>query len=251
MMGSGTKYPAWTHQVHFDYILVTFTICPHFAHPNIHQVHVEYFQKVPSIEPAEGGVDLPLGSFWLILQFAHNSLTQTPTGHMLSIFTKCPPRYLPIDGLGTFKKYPPRTQWVNVGWIMSETLDSFHNSHQKVPSRNFVKEPLGFFQKSPCNVLIICLNHLLWVCWGFVQKVPIMWSKCAKWVFIKELTMWLNFTINPQRIHQIPTGYILITWWVLFKGTQPSDQWVSGWVLCKNTQNVPSGYLGEWIVGKM
>ena len=33
----------------------------------------------------------------------------------------------------------------------------------------------------------------------------------------KELTMWLNFTTNPQRIHQIPTGYILITWWVLFE----------------------------------
>ena len=62
--------------------------------------------------------------------------------------------------LSTFKKYPPSTQWVNVGQIMSETLDSFRNSHQKVPSRNFVKEPLGFFQKSPCNVLIMCLSHL-------------------------------------------------------------------------------------------
>ena len=35
----------------------------------------------------------------------------------------------------------------------------------------------------------------------------------------KELTMQLNFTTNPQRTHQIPTGYIVITWWVLFKQT--------------------------------
>jgi hypothetical protein len=35
----------------------------------------------------------------------------------------------------------------------------------------------------------------------------------------KELTMQLNFTTNPQRTHQIPTRYILITWWVLFEKT--------------------------------
>ena len=28
MVGSETKYPAWTHRVHFDYILIIFTICP-------------------------------------------------------------------------------------------------------------------------------------------------------------------------------------------------------------------------------
>ena len=98
----------------------------------------------------------PLGSFWLILHFAHNSLTQIPTGYILSIFTKYPPRY------------PPRTQWVNVGRITSKTLDSFHNSHKKVPDRYFVKEPLGFFQKWPHNVLVVCLSHPFWVCQGFI-----------------------------------------------------------------------------------
>ena len=48
MVGSETKYPAWTHRVHFDYFLITFTIRTQFAHPNTHQVHVEYFYKVPT-----------------------------------------------------------------------------------------------------------------------------------------------------------------------------------------------------------
>ena len=43
-------------------ILITFVICPQFTHPNTHQVHVEYFQKVPTTEPVEGGLDLPTGS---------------------------------------------------------------------------------------------------------------------------------------------------------------------------------------------
>ena len=43
-------------------ILITFVICPQFTHSNTHQVHVEYFQKVPTTEPAEGGLDLPTGS---------------------------------------------------------------------------------------------------------------------------------------------------------------------------------------------
>ena len=61
MVGSETKYPAWTHQVHFDYILITFTIFPQFAHLNTHRVHVEYFRKVSSTEPVEGGVNLSTG----------------------------------------------------------------------------------------------------------------------------------------------------------------------------------------------
>ena len=43
-------------------ILITFVICPQFAHSNTHWVHVEYFQKVPTTEPAEGGLGLPTGS---------------------------------------------------------------------------------------------------------------------------------------------------------------------------------------------
>ena len=43
-------------------ILITFVIHPQFAQSNTHQVHVEYFQKVPTTEPVEGGLDLPTGS---------------------------------------------------------------------------------------------------------------------------------------------------------------------------------------------
>ena len=53
VVGSETKYPAWTHWVHFDYILITFTICPQITHPNTHQVHVEYFYKVPTQIPTD------------------------------------------------------------------------------------------------------------------------------------------------------------------------------------------------------
>ena len=55
-------------------ILITFVICPQFAQSNTHRVHVEYFQKVPTTEPAEGGLDLP-------------------TGSILINFTLHPPRY--------------------------------------------------------------------------------------------------------------------------------------------------------------
>ena len=105
------------------------------------------------------------------------------------------------------------TQWVNVGQITSETLDSFHNSHQKEPGGYFVKEPLGFFQKWPRNVLIMHLSHLFWVLWGFFQKVPIMWSKCTHWVFIKELTKNSQCSsISPQTLKEL-TKYPVGTFW--------------------------------------
>src|ERR1700728_1620569 len=119
------------------------------------------FKKYPPQNPPRVALIYPLGPFRLFLHFAHTSPTQIPTGHMLSIFTKHPPTYPSIAEAGTFRKYPPRTWWVNVGQITSEPLDFFHNPHQKVPSGYFVKEPLGFFQKSPCNVLVMCLSHLL------------------------------------------------------------------------------------------
>ena len=153
-------------------ILITFWLLLQFTPNSPTQIPTRYmlsiFKKYPAQNPLRVVLIYPLGSFWLILHFAHNSLTQIPTGHMLSIFTKYPPRYPPITGLGTFKKYPPRTQWVNFGQITSETLDSFHNSHKKVPSGYFVKEPLGFFQKWPRNVLIMCLSHSFWVFRGFI-----------------------------------------------------------------------------------
>ena len=39
-------------------ILITFVICPQFAHPDTHWVYVGYFQKVPTTEPTKGGLDL-------------------------------------------------------------------------------------------------------------------------------------------------------------------------------------------------
>ena len=279
------------------------------------------FKKYPPQNPLRVVLIYPQGPFRLFLHFAHTSPTQIPTGHMLSIFTKYPPRYLPIVEVGTFKKYPSRTQWVNVEWITSKTLDPFHNSHQKVPGRYFVKEPLGFFQKSPRNVLVMCLNHLLWVLWGFFQKAPTLWSKCTRWVFFKEFTknsqcssispqtlkeltkyspgtFWSHSgcflkkpSKNSQRVaqahyecivrwflketegffHKVSTRYFLVwivkeikgftcnltniyppgSWWVLSECTHLDDRRVSGWVLCKNTQHVPSGYLGGWSVGEM
>ena len=101
MVGSETKYPVWTKQVHFDYFLITFVIYPQFTHPNTHQVHVEYFQKVPSTEPTEGGSDLPTGFILINLHFAHNLLTQIPTRHILSIFTKYPAQQLVGIQVGT------------------------------------------------------------------------------------------------------------------------------------------------------
>ena len=78
MVGSETKYPAWTHRVHFDYfcnlppkkvpttepaeggldlptgsILINFIFRPHFVHSDTHRAHVEYFYKVPAQVPAD------------------------------------------------------------------------------------------------------------------------------------------------------------------------------------------------------
>ena len=263
------------------------------------------FRKYPPQNPLRVVLIYPLGPFWLFLHFTHTLPTQIPTGHMLSIFTK----------------YPPRTQWVNVGRITSETLDPFHNSHQKVPGRYFVKEPLGFFQKSPRNALVMCLSHSVWVLWGFFQKAPTMWSKCTQWVFGEFFEgLWWNwaalwvlceffekyppdtfwshggyFLNKPSKkshwvaqahyecitrwflketegfFHKVSAGYFLMwivkgikgfarnstnihplgSWWVLFECPHLDNWWVPGWVLCKNTQHVPGGYLGGWSVGEM
>ena len=133
-------------------ILITLWLLLQFT-PNLStQIPTGYmlsiFKKYPAQNPLRVVLIYTLGSFWLILRFTHNLLTQIPTGYI--------------------QKYPPRTQWVNFDQITSETLDSFHNSHTKVPGRNFVKEPLGFFQKWPRNVLVMCLSHSLWVCRGFI-----------------------------------------------------------------------------------
>ena len=115
-------------------------------------VYNGFWNKIPSMNP--------LGPFWLLLKFAPNLPTQYPPGTCW-VFSKST-QHKAHWGWCWF------THWVNVGQITSKTLDFFHNSHQKVSGRNFVKEPLGFFQKSPHKLLVMCLSHSLWVCWGFV-----------------------------------------------------------------------------------
>ena len=122
MVGSETKYPAWTHQVHFDYFLIIFTICPQFAHLNTHQVHVEYFQKVPSTEPAKGGSDLPTG--FILINFTFRPQFAHPNTHWVHV--------------GYFYKVPtqiPTDHWV--GYI------------QKVPTKNPVGECWLNYKRNP------------------------------------------------------------------------------------------------------
>ena len=94
MVGSETKYPAWAHRVHVDYFLITYTIYPQFTHPNTHQVHVEYFQKVPSTEPTEGGFDLPTGfiliNFTFCPQFAHPNTHRVHFEYFYKVPTQIP-----------------------------------------------------------------------------------------------------------------------------------------------------------------
>ena len=119
MVGSETKYPAWTHQAHFDYFLITFTIYPQYTHPNTHQVHVEYFQKVPSTEPIEGGFDLPTGfiliNFTICPQFAH------PNTHWAHVeyFYKVPTQ-IPADRRAGYIQKVPTKNPVGKCWLNYE-----------------------------------------------------------------------------------------------------------------------------------
>ena len=77
-------------------ILITFVICPQFTHSNTHQVHVEYFQKVPTTEPTEGGLDLPTGSILIIFTFCpHFAHPDTHRAHV-EYFYKVPTQ-VPAD----------------------------------------------------------------------------------------------------------------------------------------------------------
>ena len=108
-------------------ILITFTICPQFAHPNTHQVHVEYFQKVPSTEPIEGGVDLPAGfiliNFTFCPQFAHPNTHWAHVEYFYKVPTQIPANrqigYSCEFIKGLFKKYPPCDQNVPSGYLVS------------------------------------------------------------------------------------------------------------------------------------
>ena len=71
-------------------ILITFVIRPQFTHSNTHQVHVEYFQKVPTTEPAKGGLDLPTGS--ILINFTFHPHFAHPDTHWAHVeyFYKVP-----------------------------------------------------------------------------------------------------------------------------------------------------------------
>ena len=87
MVGSETKYPAWTHQVHFDYFCNSPPICllkyppgtcwvfskstHHRTHQEwpwfTHWVHLDYFYISPTLCPPK----YPLGTCWVFLQSTH------------------------------------------------------------------------------------------------------------------------------------------------------------------------------------
>ena len=82
-------------------ILITFVIHPQFAHSNTHWVHVEYFQKVPTTEPAKGGLDLPTGSILINFTFCpHLTHPDTHQAHV-EYFYKVPTQ-VPTDCQGGY-----------------------------------------------------------------------------------------------------------------------------------------------------
>ena len=116
-------------------------------------------------------------------------------------------------------KYPPGTFWSHGGYFLNKPSKKSHRvaqSHYECITRWFLKEIKGFFHKVSAGYF------LMWVVKG-----------------IK------GFARNSLKIY--PLG----SWWVLSECTHPGNRWVSGWVLCKNTQHVPSGYLGGWIGGEL
>ena len=118
-----------------------------------------------------------------------------------------------------FDKYPLGTFWSHGGYFLNEPSTNSKQvaqAHYEHITRSFLKETEGFFHK------VSARYFLVWIVKG-----------------IK------GFACDSTNIY--PLG----SWWVLFECTQPGNQQVSGWVLCKNTQHVPSGYLGEQIVGEM
>ena len=131
-------------------------------------VHGGFWNKIPSTEPAEGGVDLPTGfilinftfcpqfaypnTHWTHIEYFYKVPTQIPTDHQAGCIQKVPTKN-PVDKC-----------WLNYEqnpWFLSQLT-------QKVPGRNFVKEPLGFFQKWPHDVLVMRLSRSLWVWWGII-----------------------------------------------------------------------------------
>ena len=90
-----------TQHGHTGSILITFVICLQFAHSNTHQVHVEYFQKVPTTEPTKGGLDLPTGSILINFTFCpHFAHPNTCWAHV-EYFYKVPTQ-IPADCRGGY-----------------------------------------------------------------------------------------------------------------------------------------------------
>ena len=118
-----------------------------------------------------------------------------------------------------FEKYPPGTFWSHGGYFLNKPSKKSHRvaqAHYECITRWFLKETEGFFHK------VSARYFLMWIVKG-----------------IK------GFACNSTNIY--PLG----SWWVLSECTHLNDRQVPGWVLCKNTQHVPSGYLGGQSVGKM
>ena len=100
-------------------ILITFVICPQFTHPNTHQVHVEYFQKVPTTEPTEGGLDLPTGS--ILINFTFRPHFAHPDTHWAHVeyFYKVPTQ-VPADRQGEYIQKVPTKNPVGKCWLNYE-----------------------------------------------------------------------------------------------------------------------------------
>ena len=159
--------------------------------PGMWWVHGGLRNKIPRMDPP--------GPFWLFLQFAPNLPPQIPTRYMLSIFKKYPAqnplRVVLIYPLGSF-------------WLI---LQFAHNSLTQIPTGHmlsiFTKYPPRYPPIDGLGTVVsssrVCLKSTHYV----IKMYPVgIYQRTHK-----ELTMQLNFTTNPQRTHQIPTGYILIT----------------------------------------
>ena len=92
-------------------ILITFVICPQFAWSNTHWVHVEYFQKVPTTEPAKGGLDLPTGSILIAFvirpHFTHPNTHRAHIEYFYKVPTQIPTHWgqTPIYPAGTLRVF--------------------------------------------------------------------------------------------------------------------------------------------------
>ena len=124
-----------------------------------------------------------------------------------------------LQTLKELTKYPPGTFWSHGGYFLNKPSKKscrVAQAHYECIVRWFLKETEGFFHKVSAGYF------LMWIVKG-----------------IK------GFACNSTNIYPLGSR------WVLSKCTHLNGRRVPGWVLCKNTQHVPSGYLGGQSVGKL